>query len=242
MNKITIKKKDNCLIISGDIDIFKNNRTVKFWFGGFFDRNEIKESEIIVFDRKVSDKEFLNRFKKGLIEFVKDVEFDFDENFNSMISEYVNEEENFQLFSKKALEIQENDFSSDEFLNFSNYLKNNFERRLYPRQLLSAYHLAFSQHSGNFSVPGSGKTTIVYAAFKYLNGLKENDSKYINKIIVAGPQSSFEPWEKEYEDCFGVKPNSFRLNGENNNQDKINALRGSNKYSPNLFLIFCFFH
>ena len=42
-------------------------------------------------------------------------------------------------------------------------------RQLYRLQLLSAYHLSFSQNSCNFSVPGAGKTSIVYAAFAFLN-------------------------------------------------------------------------
>ncbi len=35
-------------------------------------------------------------------------------------------------------------------------------RRLYTLQMLSAYHMAFAQNACNFSVPGAGKTSIVY--------------------------------------------------------------------------------
>ena len=61
-------------------------------------------------------------------------------------------------------------------------------RTLYPLQLLSAYHLAFSQNSCNFSVPGSGKTSIVYGAFSYLKKLDKEDTKFVDKIFIIGPQ------------------------------------------------------
>ena len=76
----------------------------------------------------------------------------------------------------------------------------NFKRKLLPYQKQSVEHLLAIGHGANFSVPGSGKTTITYAALS-----KWLDDGTINKILVIGPVSSFFPWEDEYKECFGVK-------------------------------------
>ena len=87
------------------------------------------------------------------------------------------------------------------------------KRRLYRLQILASYHIAFSQNACNFSVPGSGKTSIVYGAFSYFNNLLSNHKYYINKILVVGPPSSFSPWKDEFTECYGYKPSSVELDG-----------------------------
>jgi len=42
--------------------------------------------------------------------------------------------------------------------------------------------------SANFSVPGTGKTSIVYGAFAFLSSDLINE---VNKILVIGPINSF---------------------------------------------------
>ena len=81
----------------------------------------------------------------------------------------------FDEFSKQANLIKNNKFDDypelvSNFDEFQQIVKTKFssQRTLYPLQLLSAFHLAFSQNSCNFAVPGAGKTSIVYAAFAYL--------------------------------------------------------------------------
>ena len=76
----------------------------------------------------------------------------------------------------------------------------NFKRILKPYQIKSVKHLFEIGHGANFSVPGSGKTTITFATFSLW---KEYNT--INKIMVIGPRSSFMPWEEEFEQCFGKK-------------------------------------
>lgn len=81
-----------------------------------------------------------------------------------------------------------------------------FKRTLLPYQIKSVKHLVEVGHAANFSVPGSGKTTITYAAFSMWK-----NSGIVDKIMVVGPRSSFMPWEEEFEECFGKKPKSLRL-------------------------------
>ena len=84
--------------------------------------------------------------------------------------------------------------------------------------------MAFSQNACNFSVPGAGKTSIVYGAYAYLHNLPEDDPKHIDRLLIVGPLSSFGPWEAEYEECFGRAPKSKRLVGgvpKNDKQDYL---------------------
>ena len=85
-------------------------------------------------------------------------------------------------------------------------------RRLYPLQLLAAYHLAFSQHSCNFSVPGSGKTTIVLAAYAFLKA-QVDKHRYVDHLLIVGPLSSFRAWEEEFHALFGREPKVKRISG-----------------------------
>ncbi|MDN3427443.1 DEAD/DEAH box helicase [Microbacterium sp. APC 3898] len=136
-----------------------------------------------------------------------------DEESSSDLSELYEEEENFRQFSLKAKDIWENNIEMDEFKHFCSVIENGMQRKLYKLQLLSAYHLAFSQNACNFSVPGAGKTSIVYGAYTYLKSFTNSHPKSVDKILVIGPLSSFGPWENEYQECFNRIPNVKRISG-----------------------------
>ena len=90
------------------------------------------------------------------------------ESSEKVIQDYYEEERRFAEFSKKALHIRNNECDASEFEKFTQSVAKNLSARsLYPLQLLSAYHMAFSQNACNFSVPGAGKTSIVYGAYTY---------------------------------------------------------------------------
>lgn len=142
-------------------------------------------------------------------------------NANSGIQAYCEEEQNFAVFSKKALDIRNNDCDVEEFKKFKDSLIDNMQNRtLYELQMLAAYHLAFSQNACNFSVPGAGKTSVVYGAYAYLHNLPEGDTKKVDRILIISPLNAFAPWELEYEECFGRKPTSKRLSGKLNVEEK----------------------
>lgn len=142
-------------------------------------------------------------------------------NANSGIQAYYEEEQNFAAFSKKALDIRNNDCDVEEFKKFKDSLIDNMQNRtLYELQMLAAYHLAFSQNACNFSVPGAGKTSVVYGAYAYLHNLPEGDTKKVDRILIISPLNAFAPWELEYEECFGRKPTSKRLSGKLDVEEK----------------------
>ncbi len=88
-------------------------------------------------------------------------------------------------------------------------------------------HLVAKKNAANFSVPGSGKTTVVYAAYSFLKEIKE-----VDKILVIGPRSAFLPWEEEALACFGKPLRSSRLSGSKS--ARASTYLQSNKYD--LFL------
>lgn len=147
------------------------------------------------------------------------------ESSEKVIQDYYEEERRFDEFSQKALHIRNNECDAREFQKFTQAVAENLSARsLYPLQLLSAYHMAFSQNACNFSVPGAGKTSIVYGAYAYLHNLSEENPKHIDRLLIVGPLSAFGPWELEYEECFGRTPTSKRLAGGINKSDKQDYL------------------
>ncbi|MDP8212225.1 MAG: DEAD/DEAH box helicase, partial [Candidatus Zapsychrus exili] len=149
------------------------------------------------------------------------------ETLKQAVKNFDRENKIFDEITRNAKLIRNNAFEKKpelvaSFQSFKQVLEQKIvNRRLYSLQLLSSFHMAFAQNSCNFSVPGSGKTSIVYGAYAYLNSLPEDDPRYVEKLLVIGPLSSFAPWENEYEDCFGKRANSFRMSGDDINTKKI---------------------
>jgi len=174
-----------------------------------------------------------------------DYVFHLTQNIQNELSTFSKEEENFKLFSKNARAIRDNQFKENQSLvsqfdKFQEVLNLTFSkgRTLYPLQLLSSFHMAFAQNSCNFAVPGAGKTTIVYGAYAFLKSLPKEDPRHVDKLLVVGPLSSFAPWENEFSDCFGYKPNSFRMSGDNDISVKQKKEHLYSPSPPDLTLIF----
>ncbi len=94
----------------------------------------------------------------------------------------------------------------------------NLKRPLKPYQIPAVAHAIAVKNAANFSVPGSGKTTVVLSVFAILRARKE-----VDKIVVIGPRSSFMPWEEEFYACFLRKPRSIRISGSRRN--RLNLFR-----------------
>lgn len=203
-------KKDKEIILSNDIDIIIKNRRIKFYFLNNL-KATITDTQIHI---PVKDDENIALFIKKLTEGLEtryNIEIELSIKASHEMEIFKTERENFKNFSLKALDIRNNNCDADEFNKFTNVVFSKMKRKLYPLQLLSAYHLAFSQNACNFSVPGAGKTSIVYAAYSYLNSLSPHNAKYVDRLLIIGPLNSFGPWELEYESCFGKSPSSTRL-------------------------------
>lgn len=201
---------ETTVVLTGTVSAIVNNRRANSLLRNSFDYS-IEGDKIVI--SNVSD--FHHCFDRiNYLSGICGIETKYSNKSNNVVSRYLSEEENFLNFSQKALSIRNNECDMKDLKAFKNALIDNMPNRtLYDLQLLSSYHLAFSQNACNFSVPGAGKTSVVYGAYAYLNNLPENDIKKVDKLLIIGPLSSFAPWEMEYEECFGRKVKSKRLSG-----------------------------
>ena len=103
---------------------------------------------------------------------------------------------------------------SSEAGEFLSFLQDKVPRKLKDHQLKAALHLIAVKNGANFSVPGSGKTTVVLSVFHYLRELGEVDS-----LFVVGPPACFGPWRFEYEEALGKCP-SFEILAGGDVQDR----------------------
>jgi SNF2 family DNA or RNA helicase len=202
-------------VISGDITELLNNRRLLFSLKRL-DYTESDSNLLIPFLPATKIKT-LQEIQDLLAKFGYDQQL--SEDAQKDVESFTREKDNFQIFSSKAEDIRNNNFQDKpelvaEFDNFQKILSETLVRKLYPLQLLSAYHMAFAQNACNFAVPGAGKTSIVYGAYAYLKSLPIDDPKHVDNLLVIGPLSSFAPWEKEYEKCFGRAAEVQRLSGD----------------------------
>lgn len=155
------------------------------------------------------------------------VELKTSDHVSDSLGQVESDERRFVEFSRRAADIWNRQINSDEFRHFVEIVEKSCTgRTFYRKQLLSAFHLAFSQNACNFSVPGAGKTSIVYAAYAYLKSLHSEDAKAVDRILIAGPLSSFKAWEDEYSEIFGYLPNSVRISGALPIEARSDYLRG----------------
>ncbi|MDA8831695.1 SNF2-related protein [Candidatus Pelagibacter bacterium] len=85
----------------------------------------------------------------------------------------------------------------NEFSESLNFLK----RKLTDHQIKSSYHLFNCQSAANFSVPGSGKTSVVLAYYEKLKLEKKVDA-----IFLIGPKNCFYSWKTEFIETLGRDP------------------------------------
>lgn len=105
---------------------------------------------------------------------------------------------------------------------FLKFLSERIPRKLKDHQIKAALHLLAVRNGANFSVPGSGKTTVVLAVFQWLRTLGQVDS-----LFVIGPPSCFGPWRAEYQSVIGSPPTVEILAGGDaeDRRTKYGALR-----------------
>lgn len=89
------------------------------------------------------------------------------------------------------------DFILEAFNSYKTFMKINLKRPLKESQLWDSFHCIQMVKSSNYSVPGTGKTAMVLAAFYYLKSIGE-----VSKLIVCGPLNSRKSWRDEIELVF----------------------------------------
>lgn len=217
MRIIISSSRTNLYTVSGDVDALLKNRRAKMLLRSSLPYSEIDGCLEIESEEPIERIAHLLKLSAKYI----DAEVVYDDNVSDEMQNFKNEEMKFEQFSRDAINIKNNVNISANLRDFTSVLETSMlNRRLYPLQLLASYHLAFSQNGCNFSVPGAGKTSIVYGAYAYLKNQTLNPLKTVDKILIIGPLSAFAPWELEYKECFGIDPDVKRINGSLNVEQK----------------------
>lgn len=223
---IDIDPTKNEIVLSGDIAPLQSNRFAMRYMKDYLNPR-FEEDKIFLGIGGSDTNKQLSNIQMMLKKY--GIEENHSETTQKILIDFYEEENKFISFSQKALNIKNNICQINEFSEFTTAVSQHLiARSLYPLQLLSAYHLAFSQNACNFSVPGAGKTSIVYGAYVYLKNLPQNHHKKVNQLLIVGPLSSFAPWELEYKECFGCKPKVKRLISGVTRNEKIEYLYSGN--------------
>lgn len=96
-----------------------------------------------------------------------------------------------------------------EFESFKSIVDQEITRSLKPEQEKASFYLTVMKRAANFSVPGAGKTAMMYGAFAYLSGPQINE---VNKLLVVSPLNAFAAWRTEFQKVFGPKRQLYYLN------------------------------
>lgn len=122
------------------------------------------------------------------------------ENLQKSLFDYYQKKKDLLKKTSELKKISTN-FNANEF---NIYLKSltSLKRPLLPHQQKPSFHLYKAKSAANFSVPGSGKTSVVLS---YYQKLKEEGK--VDCIFVIGPKVCFNSWNDEFIETLGRNPN-----------------------------------
>lgn len=153
-----------------------------------------------------------------------------------------------EQFANQGINIKNKSNQYKEALKrFKDVLDVEISRPLRDVQLWVSFYMAIMKKTGNFSVPGAGKTAMVYGTYAYLSAPQIDK---IDKIVVIGPKSAFLAWKEEFKEIFqkkrelcvlDVQANDFRVESFYKNVNQYNLIlvnyESLKKYSHELMKI-----
>ncbi|UTH14195.1 DEAD/DEAH box helicase [Macrococcus equipercicus] len=157
-------------------------------------------------------KDIIKMFEKVINKYCDVLEVD------EKVYEYINQ---LESYIEKKYTIGNDIRNQDEryfekYKEFKSIVNQNMKRQLREKQMWDAFFMTFIQKSGNFSVPGSGKTSSVLGMFAYLMAMKD-----VKRIIMIGPKNAFKSWKDEFDVCFGENIKRVSLDLQNVKNKKI---------------------
>ncbi|WP_353485695.1 SNF2-related protein [Apilactobacillus waqarii] len=148
--------------------------------------------------------------------------------FSDSLEEYLKNYHNFsanELIETGILIKNQDKSLLEEYDKFNNVLSNEMTRKLREKQMWASFYMAKMKRVGNFSVPGSGKTSMVYGSFAYLRAIEG-----IDKIVVISPKNAFKAWKDEYFANFGDDSKLSVYNVQTTNNKEIMSSKEYNLY------------
>lgn len=133
---------------------------------------------------------------------------------NDLVQRKNKQKNDFEVKIKDLTELKKTK-NFDNFKNEINFLKL-LPRKLKYHQIESFLHLFEAKSSANFSVPGSGKTSVVLSFYEILK-----KRKLVDAVFVIGPKNCFGAWQSEFLETLGRESSSIFLSQSNKNRSSI---------------------
>ena len=138
---------------------------------------------------------------------------------DSTIQIFLEDLKNKEIEKKKKEEFLISLKQKPDKKDYDNFIANienlKLKRKLEDHQLKSIYHLNNCSSAAIFSVPGSGKTSVVLAYYEKLK--LENK---VDHIFIVGPINSFVSWVKEFSLNINRELSSKILSGDSKKEDR----------------------
>jgi len=144
----------------------------------------------------------VNYFKK------ENIDFEPTEDCKTKIEIITTKTKLYEEIKNLGNNFKQGEYDRNSFNVFKSFLKSEIPRKLKNHQVKAAFHLYTIHNGANFSVPGSGKTTVVLSVYEKLRV----EGK-VNVLFVVGPPACFGPWKKEFIDTLGRIPKKVILAG-----------------------------
>jgi SNF2 family DNA or RNA helicase len=158
------------------------------------------------------------------------VKFILSDNAHAYLNKIEVQNLGFENLKSEAAKYKNGKYDKTKFEEFRQFINKNLKRTLKDHQLKASYHLYLLGNGANFSVPGSGKTTVVLAVYEKLR--QEGKT---NTLFVVGPPSSFGPWRHEFSETLGRATN-FRIMAGGNQELRRKGYRKNASENTELFL------
>ena len=139
-------------------------------------------------------------------------ELNFSKESQKTLSRIFEKGREYSFFFRRAKQVKDGVFEEESYRDFLFFLSG-LPRRLKPHQVKAAFHLYSVGNGANFSVPGSGKTSVVLSVYEKLR----IEGK-CNLIFVVGPPASFQPGQFEFKETIGRPPKPILLAGGNKDE------------------------
>ena len=142
------------------------------------------------------------------------IEVEFSDALKLLLENAKNRQTEHRNIFTLAKKIKDGEISLEGLKDFTSFL-DTLPRKLKTHQIKAAYHLYTIKNGANFSVPGSGKTSVILAVYEKLRLEKK-----CNVLFVVGPPSCFQPWQSEFRETLGREPKTVILSGGDKNSRK----------------------
>lgn len=211
---ITLDLLENKLIVLDSSQELTPSHKSQLFFWKFIKSQDGKTHELLFDKDSVSDQALVLK----LVEFIKAEEIEYVQ--SPTLQEFlVSVTEDLILFDKirsAGQAYKDGKFDEEELLDLTKFIKAKIPRKLKPHQYKAAYHHYIVKNCANFSVPGSGKTTVVLTIYEKLRSESE-----VNILFVIGPAACFGPWRYEFEATLGRQPRYKILAGGEKSSRKL---------------------